>query len=366
MKDKGESRKVFKWFHSYQKELCYLEQMALEGWMLSNITMGVFYSFRKEKPRRMQYDIDRFNLPKKPTLEEIRHKELFLEMAREMGWEEVTHDESLNYYFAKEYVEGEINELHNDPASRRYRAQKFGTILRQGMRELLWAIALLSILCLVLRCLYAHNTLLLRFIEGFTLVYTAIFGCYCAFVQGYSVRVEKELSMSREEWRKDTDPAAHKKVYRLILTARVLNRFLKEQAKQNWILTEVTPFSYSFVKGSGKEKVYTMDTKRLVNKRRTLVGEEVLNDRKDWTGMNNDWELQSVNEAEQKGWSFVCALENRSIIYCGDPEKVQPLNDPKYDNSMRFISLIGEYGIWMLICGVAGGICGLLMDLMFG
>ena len=44
---------------------------------------------------RDRYEIDRFNLPKHPSLKDIRHKEIFLDMAREMGWQVVAHDEDV-------------------------------------------------------------------------------------------------------------------------------------------------------------------------------------------------------------------------------------------------------------------------------
>ena len=147
MSKESRTRK-FRFFLSYQKELCYLEKMAMQGWLLENISVGVIYTFRKSAPVRMLYDVDRFNLPKKPTLEEIRHKEMFLEMAQEMGWKEITHDESLTYYFAKEYVEGDVNELHNDEASRAYRARKFSSHMRKQATIMMPFLALLSLMCL--------------------------------------------------------------------------------------------------------------------------------------------------------------------------------------------------------------------------
>ena len=124
-----EKKRKIKIMVSYQKERGWLEEMALQGWFLENISLGIVYTFVKGEPKRMLYDIDRFSLPKKPTLEEIRHKEMFLEMAQELGWREVTHGEDMTYYFAREYEEGGVNELHNDPESRRFLAAKFRRFL---------------------------------------------------------------------------------------------------------------------------------------------------------------------------------------------------------------------------------------------
>ena len=120
-----ERMKKLKWMESYQQERLWLEEMARKGWFLENINWGCIFTFVKGEPKHMLYDIDRFSIPKNPTLEEIRHKEMFFEIARELGWQEVTHGEDMTYFFAKEYEEDGINELHNDPESRRFMAAKY-------------------------------------------------------------------------------------------------------------------------------------------------------------------------------------------------------------------------------------------------
>ena len=363
MKMKAKKR-VLKFFFSYQREMEYLERMAMQGWFFSNIHLGVLFIFRRGEPRRMQYDIDRFNLPKKPTLEEIQHKEVFLELAKEMGWEEVAHDESLTYYFAKEYVKGEVNELHNDSESRKYRARKFNSLMQRKAMMFLPVFVGLEMLELCYLCM-GTEIRLGGIWQIFAAVYISVFGTVSFCLSKYGNRVEKELSMSREEWKESVSPATHKTMHRLIITVRFLRRFLAREAARGWILKNVTAFSYHFERGEEGGQVYTMDTKRLVNKRRKKEGKRYLVDHKDWTGLNNDWELQSVKDAEKRGWTFVCALENRSIIYRGDADLVQPLNDPRYDNSLRITSIIGEFGVAILISGFLGGICGLLISLFW-
>jgi len=117
--------KQTKWIISLVKEKLWLEEMALKGWHLSNLTWGIRYTFEKREPKKLIYEIDRFNLPKHPTLKEIKHKAEFIDVATEMGWKVIVHDEDQNYYFCKEYKEGEINELYNDYDSKQFRAQKY-------------------------------------------------------------------------------------------------------------------------------------------------------------------------------------------------------------------------------------------------
>ncbi len=362
------SKKVFRIFFSFQKERKWLEEMAGEGWFLTDLAMGSVYTFIRGEPKRMLYDIDRFSLPKKPDLEEVRHKEFFLEMTQEMGWREVTHDGSMTYYFAKEYEEDGVNELCNDEDSRRYRARKFREMYNLYAKKLVfWGMAVLAadiFLKLFLKNFEETKQVAGYWYNWFALIYTCLGNAQAVAVWRRGVKCEKELSMTRQEWEESVDPATHKMVRKLILTNRGLNRFLSCQAAEGWILTEVTPVRYFFQKSDGERQIYTMDSKYLVNQRRKAQSQRKISDNKDWNGMNSDWEIQSVHDAEERGWSFVCALENRSIIYKGQEGKVQPLNDGRYDNSLRSISLVGEYGLYMILCGIVGGIIGFVAGIL--
>ncbi len=353
----GQKRKEWNVFVSYHREIKWLERMAEEGWFLENISFGMRYTFVRGEPRRVVYDIDHFSLPANPTLEKIQEKEVFMEMAQEMGWKEVTHDEGQVYYFVKDYVPGEINELHNDEESRCYRAEKFRNIITDKAVILLWMIVVVCITDLAVRSLEtAAGERFIGWFDWFTVIYSAFVSVYILLLRQLAARVARELSVTRSEWEHVTDTATHKKVYRLILTVRGLNRFLHRQQQAGWMLKDMTPLSYSFEKKEERQKVYAMDSKWLIARR--WRERQSFTDKKDWMGLNSDWEIASVNEARQKGWSFVCAFGGRCIIYCGDKSRVQPLNDAKYDRSLRFISMIGQLGAFLLCCGLIGGICG--------
>lgn len=315
--------------------------------------------------KKMLYDVDRFSLSKKPSLEEIEHKELFLEMAQELGWQEITHDESMTYYFAKEYEEGGVNELCNDEESRRYRAEKFRSILHMfAKRYVFWVMVVAAVDIWTKWVRMRLEIPRASWYDWFTIIYVTAVNALALAAWKWGEKCKKELSMTRQEWEESIDPASHKRVRKLILTNRGLNRFLSRQAAEGWTLTEVTPTRYSFEKSKVGKQIYTMDSKYLVNRRRKAGSQEKIGDSKDWIGMNSDWQLQSVHDAEEKGWSFVCALENRSIIYKGEETKVQPLNDRKYDNSLRCISLVGKYGACIILSGALGGILGFFMGLL--
>lgn len=348
----------------YVKECKWLEEMAMQGWFLENITLGVIYKFSKGEPRKMMYEIDRFNLPKKPTLEEIQHKEIFMDMATELGWEEVTHDEGMTYYFSKEYEEGGINELYNEEESRKYRAKKFSSHMRKQAKSMVlgtFFVTFVDLFIKIEKVVIPEMAKPLEWYDWFTVCYVIIACGMAVYMWKQAERHEKELSMTRSEWEDSVDLKLHKVKRKLILTARGLSKMLKKEEEQGWILNSVTPTKYFFDKSTGGQQVYTLDTKWLTNQRRKQQGEEKIADNKDWYALSNDWQLQSVKDAEEKGWQYVCALENRTIIYRGDADTVQPLNDSKYDYSLRSTSIIGEYGMYLVFCGLLGGIIGFLI-----
>lgn len=77
--------KKFKSFLYVSKEQKWLEEMALQGYILEDVKMGIIFSFKKDKPKHMLYEHDRFFQKKYPSREEILEKENFLQMAEETG-----------------------------------------------------------------------------------------------------------------------------------------------------------------------------------------------------------------------------------------------------------------------------------------
>ena len=84
--------------------------------------------------------------------------------------------------------------------------------------------------------------------------------------------------MSRQEWENSVNPETHKIVRKLIWTNRGLNKFLRMQEEQGWLLVSVTPTKYFFEKSQGGNWIYTMDSKSLTNKRRKAANREKFED----------------------------------------------------------------------------------------
>ncbi len=337
--------KKIRFISTLRQECQWFEEMARQGWFFKNVVNGS----------------DRFNLPKKPTLEEIRSKELFMDMAEEMGWREVTHDEMLNYYFCKEYEEGGINELYNDEASREQRASKFPAYFKRKEKEaVFWGVVLIFLDIILKIWAFFEPKMQMPWYDAFVLVYVLCSNLLALCFWSVSDRMQAEFLLSREEWEKK-QKSTDKTVRRLIFTIRGLNRFLRKEEEKGYILKGVTLTKYFFVKKENSHQIYTMDSKWLTNRRQKERKGGSFKDKKDKQGMNNDWQVQSLKDAEAKGWNFVCALENRAVIYRGDAKEVEPLNDAKYDNSFRGISLVGDYGLMMILAGIFGAVVGFLL-----
>ncbi|WP_343209865.1 DUF2812 domain-containing protein [Anaerolentibacter hominis] len=353
-----ERKKVLKLFVSMNQEKMWLEEMGTRGWKLKNVTLGCVYTFERTTPARLFYEVDRFNLPKNPTLQDIRHKEIFLEMAKEMGWEMIAHDEEMNYYFCKEYAEGDINELYNDEESRLFHAEKYRRHYLEKANSITgWA--------LFIGIFLIPYHLLVQKVDWFyffVFVYIVFSLVLSRMLNRVAKMYYREMKLTREEWQLENDRRYCRTARRLILTNRGLKKYLSKMVREGWQLIGITPLKYRFIRQEAIQYSYTLDSKYLTNRRCRAKGIGKFSDFKDWSGMNNDWQIQSVKDAEAKGWKFVCALENRAVIYRSEPDSApEPLNDPKYDNKLRFISVIGYVGVITIISGLIGGVIGYIL-----
>lgn len=363
MKDKGILKKT-KGFVSIIKEKLWLEQKALEGWMLSDIKLGIRYTFIKSEPKKLIYEIDRFNLPRNPTLKEIRHKKEFLGMAKEMGWSVILHDEDLNYYLSKEYREEEINELYNDYESRHSRAQKYLNRYKEVVTIMIKLALFMSLLGIVITVINPIPSMIdLGFIK-FVLAYDVFCLGYCLICEYLAVKYYKELLLTVDELHKmNSSKEKFKNTYRLCLTIKGLKKFLEKQSSTGYHLVKASIIKYVFSTGDPKEYYYTLDSQYLTNKRMKARGDRTFESMKDWNGLNNDWQVQSLHDAEEKKWMFICALQNRFIIYRSqEKDQPEPLNNEKFEKVHYCATLIGKIGAVVLI----GGILGILAGFAFG
>lgn len=356
--------KKFKFFLTFHKEREWLEKMALQGYMLEDVKFGVYYSFRKEEPKHMLYEVDRFDLKRNPTLEEMMEKKNFIDMARESGWREVTHDESLTYYFTKEYEQDGFNDLYNDEESIQVRADKFRNIYMTQAKLLVKLVAVVAIVQFIVDWFlingYIENVPKLasdwKIYHVFCAIYvivTTIIAC-CMFKVS-EVMYDDMKMMSREAY-KDKKSKVIRKEKKLIMTTKGLQKYLRKHAEQGEKLISMGMMTYSFEKTENKAVNFVMDTKSMVDARRRKAGMKRISDTKDWNLMGNDWQADSIAYASEHGLECLCAFDNRAIIYQVYNEKDIPEDMAK--SRIRLFSIIGGTGMLMLVGGIIGGVIG--------
>lgn len=359
-------KKQTKWFISIIKEKLWLEEMALEGWFLIDMVWGVRYTFEKREPKKVIYEVDRFNLPKSPTLKDIRHKQEFLTMATEMGWQVVVHDEDQNHYLCKEYKEGEINELYNDSESKEHHAKKYSSRYHEFREIMLSLTFFMSILGLIIATMNkfsdSNSTGFIIFIFGY-LVFCL--GCNLLYKK-LAHNIHDDLLMTTKEWKEHHINGSNNKIIRkLYINDKKFTQFLWKQSMNGWHITKMSNTKHVFIKGEPGNYIYTMDNKYLTNQRIKILGLEKLKDSKDWYGTNNDWQLQSLKDAESKNWSFVCAMENQTILYRSKENQIsEELNDKKYEKGFHINSFVEKIGIWFFIGGIIGLVVGIAMAVL--
>lgn len=357
MENKKEIIKKTRFFISLRKEKLWLEEMAEQGYFFKNITWGgIHYTFETGKPKKMVYEIDRFNLPKNPTLSQIHEKDEFLSLAQELNWREVTHDVDMNYYFEKEYEENGINELYNDQEMRAVHANKYYEHFMQQPMFLDKIALLLGILFLCLRLFVDHDS-------NFTLYFGLIYALYTIsfhLSMGYFARLyQKELSIPIEEWyHQEKKKKSLKAVTRFFVSGKQLEKYLHAQSKKGWHIQKINAFRYYFQKGTPETRHYMVDSHVSVNSRRKNQHLSVLRDGKDITMQNNDWQYQSVSDAESRNWNFLCAFGNLFIVYFRDTPPDETMTLPT-----KFFCL-HPWAAFFIICSAVGYIAGFVFAVL--
>ncbi len=193
--------KRIKLFMSLAKERDWLEEMAEHGWLLTNITGGFIYTFKETTPCKKVYEAERFAVSTNPTVSDLTAKTRAIDVATQFGWEVVTHDENMNYYFVKDKAGDESDKFYDAEEIRRERAERYRRFLtlEQPLNMLLGEI-IISIVYIIL-CLFVINdavtqrNLLLIYLLLTTFEFIGIFFNMCWGQRNYT-----ELCMSREEW----------------------------------------------------------------------------------------------------------------------------------------------------------------------
>lgn len=335
----------FRLFISYCKERDWLEEMAAQGWMLTDITFYVFYHFKPMEPAQKVFEIDRFaswGIPDKHML--TAHSAVF-SLAAEYGWEMVTHTEDMTFYFAKD-KEGDVSdEFYDDDGMRREKAQRFRQYIDDQAKLCLGA-------TIVILLLEAVRGALLGGVPAFPCIVIAFLGTltFLTFYQGEVMY--REVSMSRQQWEEYKNHAISKNFRR---TNKLL-AFLQEQDACGLALTDYSNGKYLFETGT-RHWYYTTDTKRQLKKRLKEQNIPYREETKDWWGQGLRWYECSIEESRHIGLEPVCVAQGDVLVY----KSAQPLQlNEQVDAGMGFLVRWRRAVIWFVTCGSAGVIVGFL------
>lgn len=301
--------KKLKFILSLVKERDWLEEMATQGYLLTNITAGVLYTFKECEPCEKVYEVDRFAVSAHPTVSELTAKNRALDIATQFGWEQVTHDEDMNYYFCKDKAGDETDEFYDDPESRQDRAERYRKHLSidQPLSLLLGELLisfLYIVLCVALGTEDAHGLLWIYLL----LTTFEISIIFMSMLTGQ--RTYKELCMSREEWetyKKLSEKKNFKKVQQL-------RSYLQEKSEFGLSLKGCDGNIFTFEEDT-KRYNYFIDTKSNLKKRMKKEGTSFKDDHKDWSSNGLKWYETSIADAAKYNLKPVAVVGKSAIVY---------------------------------------------------
>lgn len=348
--------KKIKFFTSLYRERDWLEEMAMQGFFLADVSMGFLYHFEKGEPAEKVYEIERFSISSQPQVAELDARITAIERATQAGWQVVTHDEDMNYYFVKDKAGDETDEFYDETA-RIHRAERLHKrYSNEAPLGLLVEWLVISVFCMLILLLMLP---ILKDIDpavpvifGLIYVVTTITEIGSAFFNlTWGHRAHDELRLSRKEWE-------HRKKYsfrKRFSKIHQLQSFLKEQSDAGFALTGIENGKYLFAEDSEKYD-YFVETKACLKKR--LVHQDI--------PINSPylkWYETSMADAAVYDLKPLGIVMKNAIIY-RRPHSDKPL-PPENENSSlnrQTRSLVGV----ALIAGalVLGAVIGILITHM--
>ncbi len=314
----GKVKELKKWrfFLSFLKERDWLEEMASKGWLLTNMNMGMRYHFKKVEPCEKVFEIDRFSVTSHATVKELNARKTAIDVATQSGWEVVTYDEDMNYYFMKDKAGDETDEFYDEEEARRERAERYRKHRAYDASIILlkeWLIVSLVILLAIL--FPGHEIKDRRLTLMWIYMAFSVFQLCGVFIQ---IRLGQyhynELSLSREEW----ENRKHFSVKKRFKKVHQLQTFLQEQSEAGLSLSGYEEGRYLFEEDANRYQ-YFIDTKACLRKRLKEQGVAYKDDTKDWTwtwtGQSLQWYEMSMEDAKRYGLKPVGVIKKSILIY---------------------------------------------------
>ena len=356
--------KKWKFFISFLKERDWLEEMARNGWLLKDITFGMLYHFEKIEPTEKVYEIDRFAVLKKPTKQMLMERKTALDIAKQAGWDIVTHDESMIYYFVKDKAGDESDEFYDESELRRERAEKFrkyfchDTLRLQLISQFISAIVFASIFVFMF---VAGGMLqeIFRRIAWIYVTFTVIDSGYALSILLMGQKTYEELCLSREEWERRKRYGEKKRFHKI---GKLLD-YLKDKNANGFVLTDYHNGTYLFEET--KEEIhYEIDTKQALKKRLKAQGKKYHDEKKDWNIQSLQWYEMSIAEAQSHGLELVCVVDSETLVYkkvCNKSDDGEAtLLNSNYNESMGWTQKFLNRGWMFLVLAIVGFIVGYL------
>lgn len=345
---KGNTMKKWKFFNSVLKERDWLEEMAEKGWLLTDMTFGMCYHFKETEPTQKVYEIERFTVSGCPGKQELTARRAAIDIAKQYGWEVVTHDEDMNYYFVKDKAGDESDEFYDDEALRRERAEKFRKRYAFEETSLLLGMLLgLSVVYVLLFLFVGKESsslipLMWIYIVAAIIIVAISFWLMCAGQQIY-----EELSLSREQW-ENRKKYCEKKTFR---TAGQLLSYLKEKNEHGLVLADYEKGCYLFEE-SDRSYQYEVDTKNAVKKRLKEQGKKYKREKKDWYGQSVQWHEMSIAEAEKAGLELTAVIDGELLVYRRECSEKNPDGAECCFHTAENMRLSEKGRDFVLVCGV--------------
>lgn len=343
--------KKLKFIWSLVKERDWLEEMATQGYLLTNITAGVIYTFQECEPCEKVYEVERFAVSAHPTVSELTAKNRALDIATQFGWEQITHDEDMNYYFCKDKAGDETDEFYDDAESRQERAERYRKHLSidQPISLLLGELTisfLYIVLCIALGTEDAHGLLWIYLL----LTTFEMFIIFMSMITGQ--RTYKELCMSREEWANYKNFSEKKRFKKV----QHLRSYLQEKSEFGLSLTGWYDNVFTF-EADSKRYNYFIDTKANLKKRMKEEGTTFKDDAKDWNSNGLKWYETSISDAAKYNLKPVAVLGKKVIVY-KRPYSDERLPWENGNENLNFTTPTVAGAIILLSCFAVGIIVG--------
>lgn len=373
-------RKV-KFFISFLRERDWLEEMATKGWLLTDIKLGFIFYFKEITPCEKVYELERFAISANPSVSELTARTNAIELAKEFGWEMVTHDEDMNYYFVKDKAGDETDEFYLDEESRKARAERYRNRLcieqphTSAKFDIVFSVFYLLIM-LVLAILDMNSERAAHMEMGRTkyvlitlfplLAIYAVSALISTITIFFSIKWGnqwyKELCMTREEW-------AHYKKHsekKSFGTIQELRSYLQEKSEFGLSLVEYENGIFRFEEDSNRYNYY-IDTKKALRRRMKQAGSTYKSDNKDWYGASPKWYETSIADAAQYGLKPVAVIHKNVLVYkrpYSDDHKANPLPWENGGERIHKHTFITKALLYLLSCFTVGFVVGIITAML--